>query len=67
MARDSHKPIVVGKAGANIKKIGEESRKEIQKMMDIDKVYLELKVVVKENWFENNSLMKELNYVVRSE
>lgn len=67
VARDSHKPIVVGKAGANIKKIGEESRKEIQKMMDLPKVYLELNVVVKENWFENKTTMKELKYVTKSE
>lgn len=67
VARDSHKPIVVGKAGANIKKIGEESRQEIQKMMDIPKVYLELNVVVKENWFENKTTMKELKYVTKSE
>lgn len=67
VARDSHKPIVVGKAGANIKKIGEESRKEIQKMMDIPKVYLELNVVVKDNWYENKTTMKELKYVTKSE
>jgi GTP-binding protein Era len=67
VARDSHKPIVVGKAGANIKKIGEESRKEIQKMMGIDKVYLELNVVVKDNWYENKTTMKELKYVTKSE
>jgi len=67
VARDSHKPIVVGKSGANIKKIGEESRKEIQKMMGVDKVYLELNVVVKDNWYENKTTMKELKYVTKSE
>ncbi len=67
VSRDSHKPIVVGKSGANIKKIGEESRKEIQKMMGVDKVYLELNVVVKDNWYENKTTMKELKYVTKSE
>jgi GTPase len=67
VARDSHKPIVVGKGGANIKKIGEESRIEIQKMMDVQKVYLELNVVVKDNWYENKTTMKELKYVTKSE
>ncbi len=67
VARDSHKPIVVGKGGANIKKIGEESRAEIQKMMDVQKVYLELNVVVKDNWYENKTTMKELKYVTKSE
>lgn len=67
VARDSHKPIVVGKSGANIKKIGEDSRKEIQKMMGVAKVYLELNVVVKDNWYENKTTMKELKYVTQSE
>lgn len=66
VSKDSHKPIVVGKSAAVIKKIGELSRKEIQKMMDVSKVYLELNVVVKENWFEQKNLMKELNYVVNT-
>ena len=66
LSKESHKPIVVGKGAAVIKKIGELSRKEIQKMMDVPKVYLELNVVVKENWFEQKSLMKELNYVVNT-
>ena len=67
VSKDSHKPIVVGKSGQVIKKIGEESRKEIQKIMGENKVYLELNVVVKENWFENKNMMKELNYVVKTE
>ena len=66
-AKDSHKPIVVGKGGTNIKKIGEESRAAIQKMMDVQKVYLELNVVVKDNWYENKTTMKELKYVTKSE
>lgn len=65
VAKESHKPIVVGKGAAKIKKIGEKARLEIQKMMGVPKIYLELNVVVKENWFGNKSFMKELNYVVR--
>ncbi len=67
VSKDSHKPIVVGKAGSNIKRIGEESRKEIQKMMDIPQVYLELNVVVKDNWYENKTTLKDLKYVVNNE
>lgn len=67
LSKESHKPIVVGKSAQVIKKIGEESRKEIQKMMGEKKVYLELNVVVKENWFENKNLMRELNYVVKNQ
>ena len=65
VAKESHKPIVVGKGADKIKKIGEKARLEIQKMMGVPKIYLELNVVVKENWFGNKSLMKELKYVVR--
>jgi GTPase len=64
IAKDTHKPIVIGKAGANIKRIGEQAREEIQKIMDVDKVYLELNVVVKNGWFENKTAMKDLKYVV---
>lgn len=64
VTKESHKPIVIGKSAQIIKKIGELSRKEIQKIMDVPKVYLELNVVVKENWFDQKKLMKELKYVV---
>ena len=66
LGKETHKPIVIGKGAANIKKIGAESREEIQKMMDVDKVYLELNVVVKNNWFENATAMKELKYVINT-
>ncbi len=66
IGKETHKPIVIGKGAANIKKIGAESRAEIQKLMDVDKVYLELNVVVKNNWFENATAMKELKYVINN-
>ena len=63
VSRESHKPIVVGKAGAIIKDIGMRSRKSIEKMMD-QKVFLSLEVSVRDNWSENKNIMKELGYVV---
>lgn len=65
VSKDSHKPIVVGKGGAQIKKIGEKSRIEIQKLLGLPKIFLQLQVVVKEAWFNNKTFMKELNYVVK--
>ena len=65
VSKESHKPIVVGKGASKIKAIGEKARTEIQKMMGVPKIYLELNVVVKDNWFANKNLMKELKYVVR--
>ena len=64
ISKESHKPIIVGKGGDNIKKIGQAARTEIQKMMGVSKVYLELNVAVKNDWFENKNLMKELKYVI---
>lgn len=63
VSRDSHKPILIGKSGATIKEIGTLARKGIEKLMG-QKVFLGLEVSVRENWFENKKLMKELGYVV---
>ncbi|MNT25011.1 GTPase Era [compost metagenome] len=66
VGRESHKGIVVGKEARVIKEIGMNARKEIEKLMDT-KVFLDLKVIVKENWYENKRMMKELGYVAESE
>ena len=63
VSKDSHKPIVIGQKASVIKKISQESRLEVEKIMD-QKVFLELNVVVKENWFEQAQFMKELGYIV---
>lgn len=61
VAKESHKPIVIGKKGDNIKNIGTLARKEIEKMMG-QKVFLSLEVTVRENWTENRNIMKDLGY-----
>lgn len=66
VSKEGHKGIVVGKEAQVIKKIGMESRKEIEKLMG-EKVFLDLNVVVKEEWFANKRIMKELGYVAESE
>ncbi len=63
VSKDSHKPIVVGKKAQVIKKISQESRLQIEKMMD-QKIFMELNVVVKENWFDQQQFMKELGYII---
>lgn len=63
VARDSHKPILIGKGGATIKEIGTLARKSIEKMQG-HQVFLSLEVAVRENWYDNMNLMKELGYVV---
>jgi GTP-binding protein Era len=47
--KDSQKGILIGKAGAAIKKLGEQSRKSIEEFLQRE-VYLELRVKVKEKW-----------------
>ena len=55
--RSSHKGIVIGKNGEMIKRIGTYARKDLEKMLQI-KVNLKLWVKVKENWQENESILK---------
>ena len=57
--RESQKPIVVGKAGAMIKAIGTAARKELEQFFDA-KVFLDLRVKVKEDWRENERVLDEL-------
>jgi GTP-binding protein Era len=63
VAKASHKPILIGKGGATIKEIGTLARKAIEKLMG-HKVFLGLSVAIREDWYENKNLMKELGYVV---
>ena len=59
--RDSQKGILIGKNGSKIKTIGESSRLEIEKYLD-SKVFLDLKVGVKENWRQKDTSLNELGY-----
>lgn len=61
VAKDSQKAIVIGQSAQVIKKISQESRKEVEKLMG-QKVFLELNVVVKENWHEQPHFLKDLGY-----
>jgi GTP-binding protein Era len=59
--RDGQKAIVIGKQGARLKLIGQEARKDIERMLD-SKVMLHLFVKVKKGWTNNNKLMNRLGY-----
>ncbi|MBL7543632.1 MAG: GTPase Era [Bdellovibrionaceae bacterium] len=61
VAKENHKGIVIGKAAENLKKIGSEARKDIEKLMG-EKIFLDLKVSCREDWFKNDRIMKELGY-----
>lgn len=59
--RDSQKGIIIGKNGKMLKNIGEQSRRDIEKMLD-SQVYLDLWVKVKKNWRDNESNLNQLGY-----
>lgn len=58
-ARANHKGIIIGKAGANLKRIGAESRTELEELLE-KKVYLELWVKVREDWTEDPGFLQSL-------
>jgi GTP-binding protein Era len=59
IARDSQKPIVLGKRGARIKAIGEAARKELGDILGAP-VHLFLHVKVDENWAESREIYEEI-------
>jgi GTP-binding protein Era len=59
--RDSQKPILIGKRGEGIKTLGIESRKELEAFFG-KQVFLELYVKVREDWRNNNNMLKQFGY-----
>jgi GTP-binding protein Era len=62
VAKENHKPIVIGKGASVIKQIGQAARLEIEEMMG-QRIFLDIKVNFKEDWFNNKRIMQELGYV----
>jgi GTP-binding protein Era len=56
---ESQKPIVVGRGGDMIKRIGTEARKDLEAMLE-GPVFLDLHVKVREEWRDNERLLDEL-------
>lgn len=59
--KKSHKPMVIGKGGQMIKKIGMEARVDIERLMDT-KVNLQLWVKVAENWRKKEKEVRGFGY-----
>ncbi len=57
----SHKGIIIGKGGEMLKSIGQAARTDIEKMTE-KQVYLNLWVKVKDDWRNNNYLMRSFGY-----
>ncbi|MCQ2515959.1 MAG: GTPase Era [Saccharofermentans sp.] len=64
--RDSHKAIIIGKNGQMIKRIGTSARINIERLVDC-KVYLELFVKVREDWKNNDTLLKSYGFHAEDE
>ncbi|MBC7371233.1 MAG: GTPase Era [Bdellovibrionaceae bacterium] len=61
VAKENHKPIVIGKGASVLKEIGMAARKEIEEMMG-QRIFLDIKVNFKEDWYNNKRIMQELGY-----
>ena len=59
--REGQKPIVIGKNGERLKKIGTQARKEIETLLG-NKVFLRLWVKVKDDWTDDERALGSLGY-----
>jgi GTP-binding protein Era len=59
--RDTHKAMVIGDKGERIKRIGTETRMELEKLMDA-KVFIELWVKVRSGWADDEARVRSFGY-----
>ena len=59
--RESHKGIIIGKGGKMLKRIGTESRIDIESLLGT-RVNLQLWIKVKEDWRNRSQMLNELGY-----
>jgi len=59
--RESHKGIVIGKGGQMLKRISQQAREEIERLLGT-RVYLELWVKVLKHWRKNENALRRLGY-----
>lgn len=61
VAKQSHKPIVIGKKGAMLKDVGIAARKQIEELTG-KHVRLKTHVIVREGWKDKDGILNELGY-----
>lgn len=61
VARESQKSVILGKNGVAIKKLGTEARKSLETWLE-KKVFLELHVKVRENWRDDEQMLRKFGY-----
>ena len=59
--RSGQKAILIGKGGSKLKSIGTNARKEIESLLGT-RVFLELHVIVEENWRERQGFVESLDW-----
>lgn len=59
--RESQRGIIIGHKGKGLKRIGSESRKDLEKFFK-KKIYLETPVKVKKDWRDDNKQLKKFGY-----
>lgn len=59
--RATHKGIIIGKQGSMLKKIGQQARGDIERLLGT-RIFLELFVQVQERWTERTAMLRELGY-----
>ena len=64
--KDSQKPIIIGKGGESIKKIGKNARTAIEKFLDRE-VFLDLNVKIKKKWRSDPAMLKSFGYQIGDE
>lgn len=57
----SQKPMIIGEGGSRLKQVGQESRLEIERLVD-QKVFLQLWVKVKRGWADNDKNLRSMGY-----
>jgi GTP-binding protein Era len=60
--RESQKGIIIGRGGAMLKKIGEQARPEIEKLLGTQ-VFLKLWVKVRADWQRDDEALKRFGYL----
>lgn len=61
VAKDSQRPIVVGRGGATLKAVGGAARIDIEKLLG-KKVFLQTHVKVRRNWADDARALRQLGY-----
>ena len=59
--RDAHKGMIIGQGGERLKRIGSESRQELEHLMD-GRVFLELWVKVRSGWADTEEHLRSYGY-----